>query len=75
MNNKRPIFASKNIPVPTAPIINKGPEEFVKAIKRSASNLLQRPLLYNSLATFAPSWISRCYSHNKSESAGAWNIK
>ena len=54
-NSKRPILGFKNIPVPIAPIINKGPEEFVNAINLSASSLVHKFILYKSLDSFAPS--------------------
>ena len=54
MNKNRPMDAEPNIPVPTAPIINSGPELFVKARSLSASSFVSDPFFLRSAVIFAP---------------------
>ena len=48
----RAVFPS--IDVPMAPMMNKGPELFVKGKRRNASCLVMVPVLYSSAVIFAP---------------------
>ena len=53
-NSSIPIWVLPNRVIPTVPIINKGPELFVKARSRSASALVHRPSCLNFVTIFAP---------------------
>ena len=52
--SKKPITELPNIPMPTVPTINKGPELFVKLSNRSHSALVQILFSLKLDAIFAP---------------------
>ena len=54
ISNKIPVLVSLKRPIPTVPIMNKGPELFVKAISLSASISEHKPCFLKSATIFAP---------------------